>query len=361
MFQLIILLIICLLYMNNINGYMEIDLNELKKSLERIEIRKLNPEKFIIELENSEFSEIINITFNTKDKISSKVLSNKLNNIVSDTLPLVFLHGMGDSCFNNGMKSLTKESGRYLNVYSDCIPTGDTRIQDTMNGFFMNMNENVDIFANKVRNDINLKNGFNCVGLSQGNNICRGYIQKYNNPIVNTHLSIHGPIVGVASLPHCYPENKIYGSLCNDINNILSKLAYTPKIQNLLFQANYFRNIEYLNDINYKLYSQIANWNNEGNIYNETITTNFLKTNKFAMIKANSDTVVVPREGEWFGSYDIDYNNILTMTQTNWYINNLFGLKTVNENNKIYFNSTTGNHLEFSDEELYGWLDLYCL
>ena len=36
---------------------------------------------------------------------------------------------------------------------------------------------NVDTFAEKVKADKLLANGFNCVGLSQGNNICRGYLQ----------------------------------------------------------------------------------------------------------------------------------------------------------------------------------------
>ena len=28
-----------------------------------------------------------------------------------------------------------------------CIPTGDTRIEDTINGFFLNMDASVDVFA----------------------------------------------------------------------------------------------------------------------------------------------------------------------------------------------------------------------
>ncbi len=79
------------------------------------------------------------------------------------------------------------------------------------------------------------------------------------------------------------------------------------------------------------------------------------------MIKAEGDTVVVPREGEWFGSYaDNDYTKILPMAETTWYKEDLFGLKTAHEQDKIFFNSTTGNHLDFTDEELYAWLDLYC-
>jgi hypothetical protein len=36
-----------------------------------------------------------------------------------------------------------------------------------------------------------------------------------------------------------------------------------------------------------------------------------------------------------------------------------FGLKSADEKGRIVFNSTTKDHLDFTEEELYGWLDLY--
>ena len=38
---------------------------------------------------------------------------------------------MGDSCFNPGMKSITKQAGAHAGVYSTCIPTGNNDIEDT--------------------------------------------------------------------------------------------------------------------------------------------------------------------------------------------------------------------------------------
>ena len=79
------------------------------------------------------------------------------------------------------------------------------------------------------------------------------------------------------------------------------------------------------------------------------------------MIKANGDTVVIPNEGEWWGAYDSQYEQVRVMKDTEWYIEDMFGLRTADESGKIFFNSTDGNHLEFSDEELFGWLDLYVI
>ena len=311
-----------------------------------------NPDDFGEQLRNSEFAAVA-------PEIKKLGGKRSKGGRDSNTLPLVFLHGMGDSCFNRGMQSITEESGDYLGVYSVCIPTGDDRGEDTMNGFFMSMNENVDVFAEKVKADPQLEKGFNCVGLSQGNNICRGYIQRYNDPPVSTHLSIHGPVAGVAALPHCYLDGNA-GDLCQTVSDGLSRLAYNERMQDFLFQADYFRDINYVNTAEYKKYSEMAQWNNEGDVADPSINANFARTNKFAMIKANADSVVVPREGEWWGQYADDFETTLSMKETRWYQEDLFGLRTADEAGKILFNSTEGNHLDFSTEELYGWLDLYC-
>ena len=36
----------------------------------------------------------------------------------TDNLPIVAAHGMGDSCFNSGMKSVTEAAGAEMGVYS---------------------------------------------------------------------------------------------------------------------------------------------------------------------------------------------------------------------------------------------------
>jgi hypothetical protein len=181
--------------------------------------RRLNATKLAEDIRTSEFAAIAPLSFG-RNRLRSTTKSNGL--------PLVFAHGMGDSCFNSGMKSITKESGEYMGVYSTCIPTGDSWLTDTINGFFMDIYINIYVFAEKIKADPNLQNGFNCIGLSlQGNNLCGGYIQLYNDPVASTHLSIHGPIVGVASLPSCFPDG--IGNLCVQVDSILGKAAYGPR------------------------------------------------------------------------------------------------------------------------------------
>eukprot|EP00658_Telonema_sp_P-2_P022787 TRINITY_DN19117_c0_g1_i2.p1 TRINITY_DN19117_c0_g1~~TRINITY_DN19117_c0_g1_i2.p1 ORF type:complete len:317 (+),score=98.43 TRINITY_DN19117_c0_g1_i2:193-1143(+) len=279
----------------------------------------------------------------------------------SSSLPTVFMHGMGDSCFNPGMKSITEAVGNHLGTYSVCIPTGPDQASDTNNGFFMTMNDNVDVFAKAIQNDTNLANGFNAVGFSQGNSVIRGYIQKYNNPPVSTFLSVHGTVVGVASFPKCNPSG-ILGPVCKLISRFLvGPIAYTEFVQNKLFQADYFRDPKLTASDGYKKNSQLAQWNNEGDNVDPTINANFAKVKRWAMVKALKDTMIYPNDGEWWGCFAADGETRLAMNQTEWYTKDLFGLKTADQAGKILFDTSPGDHLQFTQEELYGWVDKYFL
>jgi palmitoyl-protein thioesterase len=274
-------------------------------------------------------------------------------------LPTVFLHGMGDSCFNPGMNKITELAGKHLGSYSVCIPTGTDLDSDTNNGFFMTMDKNVEVFAEAIKKDPKLAGGFNAVGFSQGNNVIRGYIQKHNEPTVSTWLSVHGPVVGVSSFPKCSPSG-LLGPVCKLLDRFLvGPIAYTEFVQNKLFQADNFRDPKLVSSAEYKTNSAIAQWNNEGNSIDASIATNFAKTERFAMIKAAKDSMVYPNDGEWWGAFDTDGKTKLAMNETDWYKKDLFGLKTADEAGKIFFNSTTGDHLQFSEPELFGWLDQY--
>jgi len=224
----------------------------------------------------------------------------------------------------------------------------------------MTMNDNVDVWAAAIKNNSQLANGFNAVGFSQGNSVIRGYIQKYNDPPVSTFLSVHGTVVGVASFPKCNPSG-LLGPVCKLISEFLvGPVAYTEFVQNKLFQADYFRDPKSLG-ATYQKNSQIAQWNNEGTTTDPKINENFAKVKRWAMIKADKDSMVYPNDGEWWGAFDTDGKTRLAMKDTEWYKKDLFGLKTADEAGKIFFNSTTGDHLQFTKEELMGWVDQYFL
>ena len=319
---------------------------ELQKMLDMAE---QNPAQLAKELRESELAAVVNWPGAITEPAAPK----------AGALPVVFAHGMGDSCFNSGMKQITADTAKHLGVYGVCVPTGGNVLTDTINGFLMNMDKSVDVFAKKIMADPKLANGFNAVGFSQGNSLIRGYIQKYNNPPVNVALHVHGTVSGVAGIPQCNPAGML-SSVCKAIVNVAGDLAYNSLVQNILFQADYLRVPSKVNSTGYQQHSQLGKWNNEVAQTNSTFKANFGKTNKFVMVKAMKDTMVYPNDGEWWGQFaDSGMKKINQMKDTAIYQQDTFGLKTADEAGKIHFESTPGNHLQFTETELYGWVDKY--
>lgn len=285
----------------------------------------------------------------------------------SSPLPVVLSHGMGDSCFNDGMQHITAHVSSLLGgVYTTCIATGKDRHEDTTNGYFLNMNANVEIFAEAVRADPKLAKGFHAIGFSQGSNVIRGYIAKFNDPNVATFISVNGVNGGVGAVPYCRPkaaiESETIGfSICDLLMEQASNRAYTDYAQQHLFQANYWRDPRPVEAEAYKTYAQLAQWNNEGHQVNQTLNENYAKTQKFVWIMAEQDTMVWPKEGEHWGAPDPNdpFHTILPMKETEWYRKDLFGLKRAEEAGKNVFLSFDADHLQFSKEDFDGWVNDY--
>jgi len=278
-------------------------------------------------------------------------------------LPTVVGHGMGDSCFNPGMQSITRAIGKRTGSYARCIPTAGNFLTDTIDGFLKNMDDSIDYWAEKIKADEKLKDGFNCIGFSQGNSQCRGYIERYNGmegyPVVKNFISVHGTVMGVGAFPGCFQQGKPLGLLCKAFAEVLGDLAYNPLVQGILYQANYFRDASKASGPGYKAHSQIAQWNNEGNKVTAQYKDNFLKVEKFGMVKAAQDSMVYPNEAEHWGSVEDNGSKVQTMKETKFYQQDLFGLKTADEAGRIFFEETSGDHLDFSNAELYSWVDKY--
>jgi len=291
----------------------------------------------------------------------------------SNQLPVVFAHGMGDSCFNSGMKHIGEHTSDLLQgAYVVCIPTGDTQAEDTTNGYFLNMDKSVDVFAAKIASDPKLQNGFHAIGFSQGNNVLRGYIARYNTPTVHTFVAINGVNAGEGTVPGCFPKpyKSVDGiersSFCDLLLEQASRRAYSDFAQEHSFQSNYWRDPRLSKREDYYQYSQLARWNNEGpNNHNQTLNENFAKTSKFVWVMATQDSMVWPKEGEHWGCPDNSDGKdpfatpTLPMKECEWYQKDLFGLKTAQEAGKNSFETFEGDHLRFTMDEFDRWVTTY--
>merc|ERR1719245_1269434 len=88
----------------------------------------------------------------------------------ADNTPLVIWHGMGDSCCNplsmGRIKDLIQKN--VSNIYVTNLKIGNNIEEDTLNGFFMNANDQVDLAYKIIKADPRLANGYNAMGFSQG-------------------------------------------------------------------------------------------------------------------------------------------------------------------------------------------------
>lgn len=279
----------------------------------------------------------------------------------SQATPVVQMHGMGD--FANdpfGMVPLADAISEYLGgAYVLNVQIGDTNLEDILNGFLMNLDDQVDYFANVVQSDSNLTHGFNAIGYSQGNLVIRGYIERYNNPPVFNFISMHGPLVGVGSFPGC-PIDKEF---CRAFAELLGAMAYNPFVQEHLAQANYFR--DPLKIPNYLAGDRfLADLNNEDSTQqpglNATYNTNWESLNSVCLVKALGDTVVIPNDSEWFGFFqDGTFDAVWDFAETPWYQQDLFGLRSLDATKHVFFNTTDGNHLDFSTDYLLDLVGIY--
>jgi palmitoyl-protein thioesterase len=255
------------------------------------------------------------------------------------------------------MSEIVQLSGQRVGAYAACVGGADSQEMDTVNGFFENMTYLVDYFAAQVRKDARLAGGFDAVGLSQGNLIIRGYVEMYNDPPVRRFISIHGPLAGTGSLPQCDPDS-FAAPLCRKATDLVGEAAYLPAVQRHIAQSNYLKDPTML--LKYKRYNAfLPVINNEvPHARSREFKARFASLDRLVLVKAEGDTMIFPQASEWFGFFkDGSFDTVLAMNETEAYLEDSFGLKTLDSQGKIRFATTKGNHLRFSLQELYALLD----
>lgn len=82
-------------------------------------------------------------------------------------------------------------------VYVRSLEIGSDIFSDLINGFFMNVNDQVDYVCKTLKADPALRGGFNAIGFSQGSQFLRAYVQRCNDPPVVNLVSMGAYILPV--------------------------------------------------------------------------------------------------------------------------------------------------------------------
>uniref|UniRef100_A0AAQ4S8L3 Palmitoyl-protein thioesterase 1 n=1 Tax=Gasterosteus aculeatus aculeatus TaxID=481459 RepID=A0AAQ4S8L3_GASAC len=260
------------------------------------------------------------------------------------TVPLVLWHGMGDSCCNplsmGAIKKMIEEE--ISGIYVISLMIGKNVVQDTENGFFMDVNEQVSMVCSQLAQDPKLKGGYNAMGFSQGGQFLRAVAQRCPSPPMKNLISVGG----VYGLPKCPGESS---HVCDMIRKALNSGAYTDLVQKHLVQAQYWH--DPLNEDLYKTHSLFLADINQEKAVNETYRKNLQSLEKFVMVKFLQDSVVDPVDTEWFGFLKTGQaKETETLQESVLYKEDRLGLAAMDKVGKLAFLSSEGDHLQFTRE-----------
>ena len=216
--------------------------------------------------------------------------------VATQAVPTAIFHGMGDACKHRGMKNFTKEIKNGTGDYAACVEVGT----GTLSSLFMNFETQAETACANIQADSNFAGQpeINVLGLSQGSLLAR-YIATscdLGDTRVRNVASLGGPNLGVDAIPSCFT-----GPLCNIINSVARELVYLPIVQQHFGPAGYFRNVQNMDQyLKSSVFLPYAN-NEEGDASVEASQKRrFEDLNGLLLMMFNEDSVVYPKESEWF-------------------------------------------------------------
>ncbi|KAH8275956.1 hypothetical protein KR018_008033, partial [Drosophila ironensis] len=264
----------------------------------------------------------------------------------TNALPVVLWHGMGDTCclplsLGAIMKLIVEQTN---GTYVRSLEIGDNPIMDWESGIFLHPQKQLDYVCKTLLEDEKLAKGYNAIGFSQGAQFLRAVAQKCPKPPMRNLISIGGQHQGIFGLPMC---SNLEHELCENISRLLTNAAYSDAMQDNLVQATYWH--DPLRENLYRHQSTfLSEFNNE--VYSNIFyTENLNKLKRFVMVKFLNDTVVQPKESEWFEFYTSGQDKVIQPLEQSAVYKNL-GLDKMHENGKLIFLGVAGDHLVFSHE-----------
>ncbi|KAF2303567.1 hypothetical protein GH714_019198 [Hevea brasiliensis] len=266
-----------------------------------------------------------------------------------DMYAKIFQESIGDKCTNRGITRFTELLSNWSGAPGYCLEIGDGSWDSwtiPLHEQFICLRTRF-LFQFTGESMSELANGYNIVGLSQGNMLGRGIIEFCEGgPAVKNFISLGGPHAGTASVPFCGS-----GLVCILVDALIRLEIYSSYVQEHLAPSGYLKIptdiADYLKGCKF-----LPKLNNEI-IKNSTYKERFASLENLVLIMFEQDTVLIPKETSWFGYYpDGAFTPVLPAQETNLYTEDWIGFKTLDEAGKVKFINVSGNHLEISRNDM---------
>ncbi|XP_047339271.1 palmitoyl-protein thioesterase 1-like [Impatiens glandulifera] len=261
------------------------------------------------------------------------------------SLPFVVFHGIADKCSNKGLKRFTNLLSEMSGSEGHCIEIGN----GAWDSWLMPFEKQATLACEKVKNISALSEGYNIVGLSQGNIIGRAVIELCEeSPQVNNFISLGGPHAGIASIPLCGS-----GVFCVWVDYLVKLEVYSDYVQEHLAPSGYIK-IPTDIDSYMKGCKFLPKLNNEYKDHkNASYKARFASLQNLVLIMFEEDKVLVPKETSLFGFFpDGSWTDVLPAQETALYKEDWIGLRTLDEAGKVKFLNISGGHLEITTSDM---------
>jgi len=254
----------------------------------------------------------------------------------ANTLPIVILHGIASNAENMETFADWLQCTFQRKVHNVEIGNGKK------NSLYMPLDKQLEILCETIYEEEELAGGFDFLGMSQGGLLARGYVERCNKYPVRNLINLVSPNGGVV-----IPINiDMYAPFYQEH---LSLSGYWRDPTDL---ANYLQNCSYLPALN----------NERQTTLSLQYKANILSLANYVLIWSPNDEVLKPPESGMFSVFDINYN-IVPLEKTTLYLQDLLGLRTLDEQEQLGIYETNCSHVEHNDpacfEQLYAILREY--
>lgn len=297
-------------------------------------------------------------------------------------------------------------------VFIHSVMIGKGPEDDRKRSLLDNMNRQIAEVCDKLARIPELSEGFNAIGLSQGGQFLRAYVERCNNPPVRKLITLGSQHQGVMALPGCIEPNspadstagvlsieeveaahkprrnlmemftssdrnpgsskewfrnsfigQIFALFQSDENcswwkRLLKLGVYSPVVRSEVVQAQYFKDPQHLSAYfeHNQFLLDINNDHPDPRRHNQTYAKNLASLTAFYMYIFEEDTVVVPKESGWFALHDPKTAQIKFLKELSVYNEDRLGLKRLDREGKLFFRKLPGEHLKLSNNFISGEL-----